>query len=158
LEANYFPICGGFCHASTWIKLWNISQICVSSSLKGHANLLCIVPILVYVLPKQALRKAFLSLLAIPWNSAFGWVYLFFSSLPLASFLFSAICKASLENHFAFFHFFFLEIVLITASCTLSWTSVHSSSGTLSDLIPWIYLLLQLYNHKGFDLGHAWMV
>ena len=28
----------------------------------------------------------------------------------------------------------------------------------LSDLIPWIYFLLPLYNHKGFDLGHTWMV
>ena len=28
----------------------------------------------------------------------------------------------------------------------------------LSDLTPWIYLSLPLYNHKGFDLGHAWMV
>ena len=28
----------------------------------------------------------------------------------------------------------------------------------LSDLIPWIYLSLPLYNHKGFDLGHTWMV
>ena len=25
-------------------------------------------------------------------------------------------------------------------------------------LIPWIYLSLPLYNHKGFDLGHTWMV
>ena len=31
------------------------SQICVSSLRRGHANLLCIVPILAYVLPKQAL-------------------------------------------------------------------------------------------------------
>ena len=28
----------------------------------------------------------------------------------------------------------------------------------LSDPIPWIYLSLPLYYHKGFDLGHAWMV
>ena len=28
----------------------------------------------------------------------------------------------------------------------------------LSDLIPWIYFSLPLYNHKGFDLGHSWMV
>ena len=28
----------------------------------------------------------------------------------------------------------------------------------LSDLIPWIYLSLLLYNHKGVDLGHTWMV
>ena len=28
----------------------------------------------------------------------------------------------------------------------------------LLDLIFWIYLLLLLYNFKGFDLGHTWMV
>ena len=32
-------------------KIWNASRICVSSLRRGHANLLCIVPILVYVLP-----------------------------------------------------------------------------------------------------------
>ena len=26
------------------------------------------------------------------------------------------------------------------------------------DLIPWIYFSLPLYNRKGFDLGHTWMV
>ena len=31
--------------------------------------------------------------------------------LPLASLLFSAICKASSDNHFAFVHFFFLGMV-----------------------------------------------
>ena len=60
--------------------------------------------------------------------------YLSFSPLPLASLLFSAICKASSDNHFAFLHFFFLGMVLIPVSCTMSQTSVHSSSGTLSDL------------------------
>jgi len=53
------------------------------------------------------LRKAFLSLLAIHWNSPFRWIYLSFSPLPFASLLFSAICKASSDNHFAFLHFFF---------------------------------------------------
>ena len=33
-------------------KIWNASRICVSSLRRGHANLLCIVPILVYVPPK----------------------------------------------------------------------------------------------------------
>ena len=46
--------------------------------------------------------------------------------------LFSAICKASSDNHFAFFHFFFLGMVLIPASCKVSWTSIHSSSVTLT--------------------------
>ena len=53
-----------------------------------------------------SLRKAFLSLLAILWNSAFRWIYLSFSPLPFASLLFTAICKASSDNHFAFLHFF----------------------------------------------------
>ena len=70
---------------------------------------------------------------------------------------FSAICKASSDNNFAFLHFFLLGMVLITASCTMSRTSIRSSSGALSVLIPWIYLSLPLYNHKGFDLGHTWI-
>ena len=68
-------------------------------------------------------------LFAILWNSTFRWMYLSFSPLLLASLLFSAICKASSDNHFAFLHLFSLRMVLITTSYT---TSVHSSSGTLS--------------------------
>ena len=83
-------------------------------------------------------RNAFLPLLAILWISEFKWVYLSFSPLPFTSLFFSAICKAFSVNHFAFLHVFFLGTVLITASCTRSWTSVCNSSGTLSDLIPWI--------------------
>ena len=56
--------------------------------------------------------------------------YLSFSPLPLAS-LFSAICKASSDNHFAFLHFFFFVMVLITAPYTMSQAFVHSSSGSL---------------------------
>ena len=37
-----------------------------------------------------------------------------FSPLAFTSLLFSAICKASSDNHFAFLHFFFLGIVMIT--------------------------------------------
>ena len=39
----------------------------------------------------------------------------------------------------------------------MSWTSIHNFSGTVSDLTPWTYLSLLLYNHKGFNLGHPWM-
>ena len=46
--------------------------------------------------------------------------------MPLASLLFSAICKALSDDHFSFLHFFFLGMVLITASCTMSQTSIHS--------------------------------
>ena len=68
-------------------------------------------------------------------------------------FSFHSYFKASSDNHFAFLHFFFLGMVLLPVSCTMSQTSIHSSSGTLSDLIPYIYLSLPLYNHKGFDLA-----
>ena len=68
--------------------------------------------------------KAFFSLLAILWNSAFKWVYLSFSPLLFASLLFTAISKASSDSHFAFLHFFFLGMVLIPVSCTMSQTYV----------------------------------
>ena len=83
-------------------------------------------------------EEGFLISPCILWNSAFKWVCLSFSPLPFTSLLFSAICKAFSDNHFVFLHFFFLGMILITASCTVLQTSVHSSSGTLSDWIPWI--------------------
>src|SRR5574337_274544 len=43
-----------------------------------------------------------------------------FSPLLFISLLFTAVCKASSDSHFAFLHFFFLGIVLIPASCTVS--------------------------------------
>ena len=59
-----------------------------------------------------------------------------FPFLLCFSLLFTAICKAPSDSHFVFLHFFFLGMVLIPVSCTTSRTSVHSSSGTLSDLVP----------------------
>ena len=79
-----------------------------------------------------SLKKAFLSLLAILWNAAFSWVYLSLSPLPFTSLLFSAICKASWDNHFDFLHFMLLGMVLVTTSYKMLWISIHSSSGTLS--------------------------
>ena len=72
---------------------------------------------------------SYLSLLF--WNSAFSRVYLFRSPLLFALLLFSAICKASSDNHFVFLHFFFFGLVLVTASYMMLWTSIHSSSDTL---------------------------
>ena len=40
-------------------------------------------------------------------------------------------------------------MVLVTNSCTMLWASTHSSSGTLSDLISYLFAF-SLYNHKGF--------
>ena len=60
-------------------------------------------------------EEGFLSLLAILWNSVFKWVCLSFSPLLFTSLLFTAICKASSDRHFAFLHFFFWG-----SSCSLS--------------------------------------
>jgi len=99
-----------------------------------------------------SLRKAFLSLLTSLWNSAFKWVYLPFSPLPFTS-LFSAICKASSDSHFAFFAFLFLGDGL--DHCFLYSVRKYRvlQALLLSELIPWIYLSLPLYNGTGFDLG-----
>ena len=70
-------------------------------------------------------RLSYLSLLFFGTLHSNGYI---FSPLPLVSLLFSALCKASSDNHFAFLHFFFLAIVLITASCTMSQISIYSSS------------------------------
>jgi len=51
-----------------------------------------------------SLRKASFSLLAILWNSAFKWIHLFFSPLPLASLLFSAICKIHMMDNNNYMH------------------------------------------------------
>ena len=105
-----------------------------------------------------SLRKAFLSLLVILWNSAFKWVYLSFSPWFLFLFFSQLFVRPPQTAILPFLHFFFLAMVLIPVSCTVLWTFVHSSSDILWDLIPWIYLSLPLYHCKGFDLGHTWMV
>ena len=66
--------------------------------------------------------------------------------ISFASLLFIAVCKASSGNHFAYFHFFFLGMVLITSFCTMSWTSVH---GVLqARILEWIAI--------SFSRGSSW--
>ena len=79
--------------------------------------------------------KAFLSLLAILWNSAFSWVY--FSPLLFASLLSSAICNVSSDNHFAFLHFLFFEMIwpLPPVQCYEP-LSIVLQALCLSDIIP----------------------
>ena len=56
-----------------------------------------------------SLNKVLLSLCAVLLNSEFSWVYLSLSPLFFTSLLSLAICKASLDNHFAFLFSFSLE-------------------------------------------------
>ena len=104
--------------------LFYCAHLCLKCSLciSNFLEKISVFPILLFssISLNWSLRKAFFALLAILWNSAFRWVYLSFYLLPLGSLLLSAICKTSSDNHFAFLHFFFLRMILINASCTVS--------------------------------------
>ena len=85
----------------------------ISNFLEEIASLsYSIVPLYFFAL----ITEEVLYVLAILWNSAFKQVYLSFSPLPFTSLLFLAICKASSDNQFAFLHFFFFGVLLVTAS------------------------------------------
>ena len=77
-------------------------------------------------------RLYYLSLLFLGTVHSYRHIFPFLHCLSL---LFSPIYKVSSGKHFAFLHFFFLRMVLIPVSCTMAWNSVHSLSGTLSDLV-----------------------
>ena len=89
-------------------------------------------PILFSSISLHCSFKAFLSLFAILWNSAFSWVYLSLFPSSFTFLLSSAICKVSSDSHFAFMHFFFFGMISVNASCTILGISIHSSLGTLS--------------------------
>ena len=115
-----------FCHYCACLCLkcsLGISNFLVEISSLSHS--------IVFLYFFALILKAFLFLLATPWNSAFKCVYLFFPHLLFASLLCTAIYKASSDNHFAFLHFFFLQMVLVHTSYTTLQTSVRSSSGTV---------------------------
>ena len=64
------------------------------------------------------------------------------------SLLFSAISKASSDNHFAFLHFFFLGMVLVTACLTeLKFSSPHNCVRMFlkTNPLPHIYTTIYIY-------------
>ena len=106
-----------------WTELsWNVSLVSLIFWKKSHS--IVFLYLFALITEEGFLISCYYSLEFF----AFRRVYLSFFPLPFPSLVFSANCKASSDNHFAFFHFFFL----ITASCTMSQTSIHISSGTLS--------------------------
>ena len=79
-----------------------------------------------------SLKKAFLYLLLFSktlHSVGFIFPFLLYLSLIFFSHLLEKLPQTTI---LPFLHFLFLGMVLITASCTMSQTSVHSSSGTLS--------------------------
>ena len=73
-------------------------------------------------------RFSYLSLIFFVTLHSDGYIFPFLLCLSLLFFF----QLASSDKHIAFLHFFFLGMVLITASCTVLQTSIHSFLGTLS--------------------------
>ena len=98
-----------------------------------------------------SLKKAFLSLLAILWNSTFRWEYLFLCPLPFTSLLCSAVCKDSSDNHLPSCISFSLRRFWSppTVQCYKT-LSIVLLTVCLPDLIFWIYSHLRCIIIKDF--------
>ena len=114
------------------ILAWNVPLV-----IPIFSRISLVFPILVFSSTSfhSSFKKAFLSFLAILWNSAFSWVCISLTSL-LFPFLFPQLLlkkpphMTTLPSCVLFFPPF--RRVLVTASCTMLWNSIHYSSGTLS--------------------------
>ena len=81
-----------------------------------------------------SLKKAFLSLLSLHWNSTFSWVYLSLSPLLFTSLLSSAILKSPQATILPSYIFPPLGMVLVSTSCTMLQTFFHlhwSQTGSI---------------------------
>ena len=83
----------------------------------------------------------------------------FFFSFAFCFSSFLSYLLGFLQQPFCSFVFLFLGDHLDPCLLTISWISVHIlQTHCLSNLIPWFYLSLPLYNHMRFGLGPTWMV
>ena len=136
---------------------WNVPLV---SLIFLQRSLVFPILLLSFISLHCSLKKAFLFLLAILRSSAFSWVYLSLSPLPSDSFLFSAICKASSDNHFTFLHFVFFFFFFVAWFWSLPPVQCYKPPSIvlqalfLPDLIPWIYKWLLLPNRHVVESTH----
>ena len=100
-----------------FLKRSIVFPIILFSSISLHCSLKKVLFCFVLISPCSSLKLYI----------QFG-IFPFLLCLPFAFLHFSAIYKASSDNHFSFLHFFFLGVVLVAASCTMLWTTAHKSS------------------------------
>ena len=113
------------------------------SCLENPKNCMKTVPLISLIFLKRSLVfpiLLFSSISCIDLSGRLSYLSLIFGTLHSDGYIFSLLLCLSLLLFFQLFvrppqttilHFFFLGMILITAFCTMSWTSVHSSSGTL---------------------------
>lgn len=116
-----------------FILIWSASWICMSSWHRGHAILLCIFPILLYVLLKQALTLTFLfKLLELMFDHPITvdqWLSIFHlpsemgSSLHLAT-IFSTPQSRSRVSFLGITSYILqVEVEMKIQACTMYWVS-----------------------------------
>ena len=113
--ALVYPSCG------FWLRAWQISSLV----LRHWEGLISTIIRFALIAEEGFLISSCHSL-----ELCIRCLYLSFFPLLFACLLFTAICKASPDSHFAFLHFFSMGMVLIPVSCTMSRTSFHSTSYT----------------------------
>ena len=149
-----------------WVKIFFVQFLCVSchrflissASVRSLPFLFFIEPIFAWNVPLVSLiflkrslifpillfsflctdhwgRLSYLSLVFFGTVHSNGYIFTFLFCF-LFVFLSQLFIRPSQKAILLFFHFFFLGRVLLPVSCTMSWTSVHSSSVILSDLVP----------------------
>ena len=119
-----YSFCPLLCPSLCEIFPWYLNFLEDSSSLP----ILCFPSIYLHC----PFKKAFLYLLSILWT--LHSVRYFFPFLPCLSFLLTSpqLSEILLRQPLCLLNFFFLGLVLVTASYTILWTSIHISSGSLS--------------------------
>ena len=140
---------------------WNVplvSLIFLKRSLVFHILLFSSISL------HWSLRKAFLFLLAILWKSMMGISFLFSFAFHFFSQLFvkppqTIILPFCISSSWGWSW----SLPPVLCHRNLLWTSYGPPSVVLqacclSDLNPWTYFSLPLYDCKGFDFGHTWLV
>ena len=84
--------------------LWPVCSLGISNFLEEISSLFHSIVFLYFC--ALITEKGFLIYPCYSLELCIQWIYLSFSPFPLASPLFSAICKTSLDSHFAFLYFF----------------------------------------------------
>ena len=105
--------------------------LCISKFLEEKSNLSHSVVFFYFfeLIPEEG----FLISVCYSLGSLDSYTYIFsFLLCSLLLFFSTVICKASPDSHFACLHFISMWMVLVLVSCTMSRTSIHCSSGTLS--------------------------
>ena len=103
-----------------------------------------------------SLRKAFLSLLAILWNShSDGCIFPFLLCLLLLFLPQLFVRPPQTIILLFFFSFSWVWFLSLPPVQCYEPPSIVLQPLCLSNLILWVYLSLSLYNCKGFDLGHT---